>query len=124
MADCSYQFGGRVAVVTGGASGIGASLVQALQQAGARAAVWDLQPRQTPGLGGHRHVGDRDTTASASKRAQKSPAVEPGFSVKRCKPVRDQESTQLTMPLKAVTSTMMPNTMRYQANGTKLLEAI
>lgn len=44
MADCSYQFGGRVTVVTGGASGIGASLVQALQQAGARVAVWDLQP--------------------------------------------------------------------------------
>ncbi|GAB2822282.1 SDR family NAD(P)-dependent oxidoreductase [Comamonas piscis] len=43
MADCSYQFGDRVAVVTGGASGIGASLVQALQQAGARVAVWDLQ---------------------------------------------------------------------------------
>ena len=44
MADCSYQLGGRVAVVTGGASGIGASLVQALQQAGAQVAVWDLQP--------------------------------------------------------------------------------
>ena len=55
---------------------------------------------------------------------KKSPAVGPGLSVRMREDVRDQESTQLTMPLKAVTSTMMPNTMRYQAKGTKLLEAM
>ena len=32
-----------------------------------------------------------------------------------------QASLQDTTPVKAVTSTMMPKAMRYQANGTKLL---
>jgi NAD(P)-dependent dehydrogenase (short-subunit alcohol dehydrogenase family) len=35
---------GRLAVVTGGASGIGAAVVQALQDRGARAVVWDIAP--------------------------------------------------------------------------------
>lgn len=38
----SYDFAGRVAVVTGGASGIGAEVASHLARSGARVAVWDL----------------------------------------------------------------------------------
>lgn len=38
------QLRGRVAVVTGGARGIGAAIVEALRGAGAVAAVWDREP--------------------------------------------------------------------------------
>lgn len=41
--DCSYHFGGKVAVVTGGASGIGACIVQALLAAQSQVVVWDLK---------------------------------------------------------------------------------
>ncbi len=40
---------GKVAVVTGGASGIGAATVQLLLQEGARVAVWDVNTARTPG---------------------------------------------------------------------------
>jgi 3-oxoacyl-[acyl-carrier protein] reductase len=40
----AYDFGGRVALVTGGASGIGAATVEQLQGGGARVAVLDLAP--------------------------------------------------------------------------------
>jgi 2-hydroxycyclohexanecarboxyl-CoA dehydrogenase len=40
---------GRVAVVTGGASGIGAACAKALEREGCRVAVWDLSP-EPPGL--------------------------------------------------------------------------
>ena len=43
----SYDFGGRVALVTGGASGIGAAAVERLRAGGARVAAFDLQ--QTDG---------------------------------------------------------------------------
>lgn len=40
----SNEFSGLVAIVTGGASGIGAAIAERLQQGGARVAVFDLQP--------------------------------------------------------------------------------
>jgi 3-oxoacyl-[acyl-carrier protein] reductase len=40
----AYDFGGRVALVTGGASGIGAAAVELLRAGGARVAVLDLAP--------------------------------------------------------------------------------
>ena len=47
MSDVNYHFEGRVAVVTGGAKGIGAAVAQKLHQAGATVVVWDLEK---PGL--------------------------------------------------------------------------
>ncbi len=38
----TYDFAGAVALVTGGASGIGAQVVQQLRRSGATVAVWDL----------------------------------------------------------------------------------
>ena len=38
-----YDFDGRVALVTGGASGIGAAAAEHLRAGGARVAVFDLQ---------------------------------------------------------------------------------
>ena len=37
----SYDYAGRVVVVTGGANGIGAAVVERMVQSGARAAIWD-----------------------------------------------------------------------------------
>jgi len=52
----SYDFGGRVALVTGGASGIGAAAAERLAASGAQAAVFDLRldgvPRGTLGIEG------------------------------------------------------------------------
>ena len=42
-----YDFGGRVALVTGGASGIGAATVDVLRGSGARVAVFDANPDGT-----------------------------------------------------------------------------
>ena len=40
----AYDFGGRIALVTGGASGIGAATVELLRTSGARVAVLDVDP--------------------------------------------------------------------------------
>lgn len=42
----NLDLGGRIAVVTGGASGIGAAAIRLLQEEGARAASWDLLPNE------------------------------------------------------------------------------
>jgi NAD(P)-dependent dehydrogenase (short-subunit alcohol dehydrogenase family) len=47
----SYDFSGRVAVVTGGSKGIGRAIVQRLQGSGARVWVWDLEPHDMDGVG-------------------------------------------------------------------------
>ena len=72
MADCSYHFGGKVAVVTGGASGIGAAIVQALQAAHATVVVWDVH---APVLSNVLHC-TVDVTAPASIRAALAQTVE------------------------------------------------
>lgn len=44
------RFAGRAAVVTGGASGIGAGVAERLLAEGARVTVWDLTPSTLPGV--------------------------------------------------------------------------
>lgn len=50
----TYDFSGRVAVVTGGANGIGREIARRFRDAGARVAVWDLAAPDLPGVDGHR----------------------------------------------------------------------
>lgn len=45
--DTQYNFNGRVAVVTGGASGIGATIAEQLRSAGATVVIWDMQAENT-----------------------------------------------------------------------------
>lgn len=42
MSDVSYDFSGRVAIVTGGSNGIGAEVARQYQRAGAHVQIWDL----------------------------------------------------------------------------------
>lgn len=48
MPEVTYRYEGRVAVVTGGAKGIGAEIVRKLRQAGAKVVVWDLEKPDNP----------------------------------------------------------------------------
>ncbi|MEL7462963.1 MAG: SDR family NAD(P)-dependent oxidoreductase [Pseudomonadota bacterium] len=43
MSELTYDFTGRVAVVTGGAKGIGAEIARRYAQAGATVVIWDLE---------------------------------------------------------------------------------
>jgi 3-oxoacyl-[acyl-carrier protein] reductase len=43
MTDIKYDYSNRVAVVTGGAKGIGAQIAKELRNAGAHVAIWDMQ---------------------------------------------------------------------------------
>ena len=65
----SYKFNGNVAVVTGGAQGIGAEVVQRLRADGATVVVWDL-PREAPakddGLFHAVDVSEREAIAAAT----------------------------------------------------------
>jgi 3-oxoacyl-[acyl-carrier protein] reductase len=62
----TYDFGGRVAVVTGGAKGIGRSIAERLRDAGATVFVWDLAP---PDFGGVSFAEVDITDAAAIERA-------------------------------------------------------
>jgi len=48
-----YDFSGRVAVVTGGAGGIGQGIAQRLRAGGARIVLWDLAPPAQPDPADH-----------------------------------------------------------------------
>ncbi|XWN28948.1 MAG: SDR family NAD(P)-dependent oxidoreductase [Devosia sp.] len=58
----SYDFNGRVAVVTGGAQGIGGTVAKVLAEGGAKVALWDLDldlaERHAAGIGGRAFTCD------------------------------------------------------------------
>ena len=62
----TYDFSDRVAVVTGGAKGIGAAIAAALLSAGARVHSWDLEPAEPGRVSDHRvDVTDPATVEAA-----------------------------------------------------------
>jgi 2-dehydro-3-deoxy-L-rhamnonate dehydrogenase (NAD+) len=64
----SYDFEGRVALVTGGASGIGAAAAERLRAGGARVAVFDLQQADGDILS---LTGDVSTSAAANEAVER-----------------------------------------------------
>jgi NAD(P)-dependent dehydrogenase (short-subunit alcohol dehydrogenase family) len=67
----SDQFTGRVAVVTGGSSGIGAAVVRTLLEVGAQAVSLDLREPEQP-IAGARHITADVTDRDALERAFES----------------------------------------------------
>jgi 2-dehydro-3-deoxy-L-rhamnonate dehydrogenase (NAD+) len=64
----AYDFSGRVALVTGGASGIGAAVVERLRTGGADVAVFDLAPAGGDGLS---IAGDVSSSAEADAAVER-----------------------------------------------------
>ena len=54
-----HDFTNRVAVVTGGAQGIGLAVVKLLLEAGARVAIWDMDVAEMASAAGTPASGDR-----------------------------------------------------------------
>ena len=76
MAEARYDFAGQVAVVTGGAQGIGLAVARRLAGAGARCVLWDmdgeLAAQSAAALGGEGvalDVTDADAVAEAARAA-------------------------------------------------------
>lgn len=66
-----YDFAGRVALVTGGANGIGAAVAERLRRGGAKVAVFDLRLPSADGLlGMEGDVRDSDAIARAVRRVE------------------------------------------------------
>jgi 3-oxoacyl-[acyl-carrier protein] reductase len=63
------RFKGRAAIVTGGASGIGAGIVQRLRAEGVSVSLWDLQPGELVQSGSVHGVALDVTDADAVQRA-------------------------------------------------------
>jgi 3-oxoacyl-[acyl-carrier protein] reductase len=68
FAKASYDFAGRVAVVTGGARGIGAEVGRQLREAGATVVSWDLADDNDAGTALRVDVADREAVEAAAAR--------------------------------------------------------
>lgn len=64
-----YDLDGRVAVVTGGANGIGAAVATRLEASGARVTVWDLEPSPASDARGDRWIQVDVTDWASVERA-------------------------------------------------------